>query len=69
MPIRMFCDRCSHEVSINWVSKRAIISFDGWKAEVMICNPQHGWNEGILCEDCLRDLITKGSLRPKGYGE
>ncbi len=65
MPIKLFCDRCNYEVSINWVSKRAIIDFEGWQAEVMLRNPKGTWNDGILCEDCLKLMLKLGCFRPK----
>ncbi len=69
MPLKMFCDRCEDETAINYASTRAILSLDGWKLEIMICNPQHVWNDGILCEECLRYLLRESPLRPKGKGE
>lgn len=68
MPYKMFCDRCGYETSENFVSNRAIISFDGWNAEIMLA---HGgaYNQGILCEDCLRILLAEGSLSPKQVKE
>ena len=68
MPHKMFCDRCCSETSENFVSNRAIISLEGWNAEIMLA---HGgaYNQGILCEDCLRRLLNEGSLCPKRVKE
>lgn len=65
MPYKMYCDRCERETQINYVSKRAIIDFEGWRAEVMLRNPKGAWNDGILCEGCLQLLLQLGCKRPK----
>ena len=65
MPYKMYCDRCGCETEKNYVSKRAIIDWEGWQAEVMLRNPKGAWNGGILCESCLALLLHQGCVRPK----
>jgi hypothetical protein len=65
MPYKMYCDRCEKQTDTNFVSQRAIIDFEGWKAEVMLCNPKHVWNDGILCGQCLQLMLQLGCKRPK----
>lgn len=65
MPYKMYCDRCNREIQANYVSSRAIIDWEGWKAEVMLCNPHGVWNGGALCENCLSLLLHQGCVRPK----
>ena len=66
MPIKLYCDRCNDEVlEWNTVSRRAIIDFEGWQAEVMIRNPKMVWNDGILCENCLKFMLKLGCFSPK----
>ncbi len=65
MPYKMFCDECGYETSANYVSNRAIISWGEWKAEIILAH-NGAWNDGILCENCLRfKLLERGSLCPK----
>lgn len=65
MPIKMYCDRCEQETEKNYVSQRAIVEFEGWKAEVILQNPKGAWNSGILCERCLQLMLQLGCKRPK----
>ena len=65
MPYKMFCDRCEKETQTNCVSQRAIVDFEGWRAEVMLRNPKGVWNSGILCDGCLQLLLQLGCKRPK----
>ena len=69
MPYKMYCDRCGFETETNYVSKRAIVEFEGWHAEVMIRNPQGVWNDGFLCGSCLQLLLQQGCKRPKEKGD
>lgn len=61
MPVKLFCDRCHKETPTNYVSDRAMLSLGDWTAEVTIAH-NGTFNDGILCEECLRKLLRDGLL-------
>lgn len=65
MPIKYYCDRCEKEIQWNTVSQRAIVDFQGWQAEVMLRNPKMAWNDGFLCEACLKLMLQLGCFSKK----
>lgn len=63
MAYKMFCDKCNKETDKNYVSNRAVLTLDGWKAEVVLVS-RHDLVLGnqVLCEPCLREILQQGKL-------
>ena len=64
MGYKAFCDRCGKETEHNYASNRAVITDGEWKLEVMVAH-KGTWNSGVLCQECLFEIIRGGSYAPK----
>ena len=63
MVIKYFCDVCGEETERNYVSDRFKPELVHEKGSVITCKVMVAidgtWNGGIICEKCLRDVLTQ----------
>ena len=62
MAVKLFCDRCGKETQRNYVSQHVIVALGGWEVEIAVTQSAAG-RDGVLCEDCLFQIIREGQLR------
>ena len=64
MGIKFFCDVCGEETKRNYVSERLKpeLVYGPSEREVrceVIVAINGTWNDGVICEKCLREVLTE----------
>lgn len=59
--IKYYCDGCEKEVKTNLIAERLHIKRkignNEFEVEIMVAK-NDVWNAGIICEECLRKVLT-----------
>jgi hypothetical protein len=69
--IKYFCDVCGEETKRNYVTERLKPEFcdDNCKVKCEVIVAVGGWNNGVICEECLRYALTQPEKKEESLSD